>query len=218
MKRTFLVLLAAIGAALLIVVFKFGTIAPCGILRAQIRQEAVREGQFAQVLAAVVPDSLIDAMIANQYGELTPGRCIALMIAGPQQAAAPHAVPPDRLSPVPQRDGQGGTAIPQDAAAAVSKANNEAEAAIVECKRKRLSGELTTHVASAECSAPRIIEAFKKANYRYMDLVYLWTAKRRVWAEKIDIGTLTEAQAEAEFSQFLVQLHDEERQRDRGQR
>jgi hypothetical protein len=42
MKSTFLVLLAGLGAGMLIVVLKFGTLDPCGIVRAQIRQQAAR--------------------------------------------------------------------------------------------------------------------------------------------------------------------------------
>ena len=82
MPRLLLLLLGLAGLAGGIVYLKFGTLDPCGIVRAEIRQQAVREGQFAQVLAAVVPDNVIHAMIATQYGQLTPARCIALAFAG----------------------------------------------------------------------------------------------------------------------------------------
>jgi hypothetical protein len=51
-----------------------------------------------------------------------------------------------------------------------------------------------------------------------MDLIYLITAKRRALAEQIDNGLVTEAQAGLQFTQFMVRIDDEVRQRDRGQR
>lgn len=98
------------------------------------------------------------------------------------------------------------------------QAGVRANAAIMECKNKRLSGELKTYEASAECSNPRIIEAYQEAGYRYMDLVSLMTAKRLELAEEIDQGKITEAQAQLEFAQFMTGIADEERQRDSGQR
>jgi hypothetical protein len=62
------------------------------------------------------------------------------------------------------------------------------------------------------------VAAYKAAGYRYMDLIYLITAKRRALAEKIDNGLLVEAQADLQFTQFMVRIDDEARQRDRGQR
>jgi hypothetical protein len=73
-------------------------------------------------------------------------------------------------------------------------------------------------MASAECSNPEIVAAFQRAAYRYMDLIHLFTAKRRALAELVDKGTLTEAQAELEAAQFMVRIDDEERQRDRGEK
>jgi hypothetical protein len=220
MKNALLVSLAAVGTGLLIVVLKFGTIDPCGIVRAEVRQQAVREGQFAQVLAAVIPDSVIDAMIASQYGQLTPGRCISLAFAGvPPHAPAPPPVQPRVSAPMkPPASQPGGFTTPQSAAAALTQARDESKAAIVECKNNRRSGVLKTYMESVECSNPRIIDAYQKSGYRYMDLIYLLTAKRRALAEKIDRGTLTEAEAELEAAQFTVQLQDKERQRDGGQR
>jgi hypothetical protein len=86
------------------------------------------------------------------------------------------------------------------------------------CTTRRLSGELKTYMASAECSNLRIIEAYQKAGYRYMDLIFLIQAKRRELSEKIDKGNLTEAQAQLEFAQFMTGINDKERQRDREQR
>ena len=220
MKKIFIALLAVAGAVVLIVVLKFGTIDPCGIMRAQIRQEAARQGGFGAVVAAL-PDGVIDGIIAGEYGPLSPGRCIALALgAAPVQApTAPRSIPPQASQPAPpQATQRNGLVAAQNAATALRQAGEEAKAAAMDCKNKRLSGELKTHMASAECSNPRILAAYQRAGYRYMDLIYSFTAKRRALAEQEDKGSLTEAQADLEAAQFMVLLADEERQRDSGQR
>lgn len=212
MRKILPLLLAGIGMALLIVFVKFGTIDPCGILRAQIRQEAAREGRFGGFLGAAMPDVVLDGIIAGQYGALSPGRCITLAFAGAPRLAPPRPVPAPASTLTVQQD------QPLNAATALKQAGAEAKAAMVECKNKRLSGELLTYEASAECSNSQIIAAFQRARYRYMDLIYLLTTERRALAEQVDNGTLTEAQAELEAAQLMVRINDEERQRDRGQR
>jgi hypothetical protein len=219
MTKVFLTLLAAVGVALLIVALKFGTIDPCGILRAQIRQEAAHKGGFG-IVASALPDGVIDAMIATQYGPLSPGRCIAVAFAGasPQAPAAPPVQPQASATVLPQANQQSGFMAPQSTAQALKQAGEEAKTAMMQCKNERLSGELKTYMASAECSNPRIVAAFQRAGYRYMDLIHLLTVKRRALAKRVDNGTLTEAQAELETAQFMVRIDDEERHRDRGER
>jgi hypothetical protein len=107
---------------------------------------------------------------------------------------------------------------PKLTANALKVAGDEARTAMIECKNKRLSGELKTYVASAECSNPRIVAAYQRAGYRYMDLMYLFTANRRESLEQIDNGQLTEAQAQLELAQLMTRIVDEERRRDKGQR
>jgi hypothetical protein len=82
MTKIFLVLVVVAGAALLLMIvwLNFGTIDPCGVLRARLRQEAEREGGFGAVVAAL-PDGVVDSIIVAQYGPLSPGRCIALAFA-----------------------------------------------------------------------------------------------------------------------------------------
>jgi hypothetical protein len=214
-----LVLLITLGVALVVVLLKFGTIDPCGIVRAEARQEAEREGGFG-VVAAALPDGVIDSIIAARYGPLSPGRCIAIALAfrgTPSQA--PAARQQRTSAPIKPQNHQQSTFAPSQSAAEMFKqAGVRANAAIMECKNKRLSGELKTYEASAECSNPRIIEAYQEAGYRYMDLVSLMTAKRLELAEEIDQGKITEAQAQLEFAQFMTGIADEERQRDSGQR
>ena len=89
-----LIILAAVAV---VVLLKFGTIDPCGIVRAEVRQEAQREGGFG-VLASVLPDGVIDSIIAAQYGQLSPGRCIALAFQG-TPLRSPATPPPVSSAP-----------------------------------------------------------------------------------------------------------------------
>lgn len=79
------ILLIAFGAVL----YRFGTLSPCGIVREQVREEGVRQGDFAGALASLVPDSVLDAMITAAGGLPTPGRCLALLLNGSQTPPAP---------------------------------------------------------------------------------------------------------------------------------
>ena len=88
---------------------------------------------------------------------------------------------------------------------------DEALSAVKECKVKRLGGELKTYVQSAMCSNPGIVQAFNSANYKHMDLIQGFTAKRLELAEKLDRGQITEVQSENELSEFSNRIRNEER-------
>jgi hypothetical protein len=83
-----------------------------------------------------------------------------------------------------------------------------------ECKAKRLSGQLPSHAASAQCANPAMLQAFNAAHYRYMDLIEYFAAKRIEMATKIDRGEMTEQQAEIETQQIFASIQATERQRD----
>jgi hypothetical protein len=108
---------------------------------------------------------------------------------------------------------QQAVAARQQYADAIKQAGEETKAAMLECKNKRLSGELKTYVASAQCSNPMMIAAFQKAGYRYMDLVNRFAAKRVELSEKVDNHQLTEAKATLESAEYLSHVADEERHR-----
>jgi hypothetical protein len=160
LKTLGIVAVLAAGAVYMI----YSTLSPCGALRETVRKQ---DG-----LARILPDSVVDVVIESNGGPLSPGRCLALQIGG-QHAPAPTAAVslPVAVAPTPQPDRQAISA--QANSPAIQAAGNEAAAAINECKAKRLAGELKSFVQSAHCSNPRIIAAFNKANYRYMDLVTL---------------------------------------------
>lgn len=97
---------------------------------------------------------------------------------------------------------------------AMKLAHQEAGNAIQSCRKKRLSGELKTHVESVQCSNPLVIQAYAKALYPYMDLVQLRTIKRLDIAERTDKKEITETQGLLEIREYTVKLDDMARQRD----
>ena len=83
--------------------------------------------------------------------------------------------------------------------------------AVKECKAKRLSGELKNYVQSAMCSNPGVVQAFSAVNYKHMDLIQGFVAKRLELAEELDRGQITEAQGERELSDLSNRIRAEER-------
>jgi hypothetical protein len=94
--RAFVRFLAAILALAAIIVFlHFGSLSPCGVLR-----EAVRERGG---LAAILPDDIVDLGIARQYGPMSPGRCLAVLMDNLSAPIASSALSSQqRIAPMPQ--------------------------------------------------------------------------------------------------------------------
>src|SRR5258708_21007896 len=68
--------LAATGLML----FQYGTLSPCGMLRVEARQQTAHEGGGGALLATALSDSLLDTLLGARYGPLTPGRCLELVL------------------------------------------------------------------------------------------------------------------------------------------
>jgi len=186
------------GAA---VFFSYGTLSPCGVLRETVRQ---RDG-----LAAILPDSVVDLAIAGQYGALSPGRCLGILLeqqgaTKPAQASLQQA-PQTPRPPSPQ---------PSAADNPLVAAFKQTEVAADLCRAKRLSGELPSHAASAQCANPPMLQAFNAAHYRYMDLIQFFAAQRLEVADKIDRGEMTEQQGQVETQKLFASILATERQRD----
>lgn len=180
------------------VFYHYGTLSPCDALRETVRRQ--------DDLARVLPDAVLDLAMTAQYGQLSPGRCLAVLVGGKAMAAPIPAAPTasQALSPGSAR------AEPPT----FQTAGNESTAAMNECLARRLSGELKNFVASAQCSGPRIVDAFSKANYRYMDLVRLMVAKRLQISERLDRHELSEADANVAFQQAFSDVVTAEKMRD----
>jgi hypothetical protein len=138
----------------------------------------------------------------------------ALMLATGGALVASHVASAPVQQPVVQQQQQMPRA-PVSTADAVQAANKEAERAIIECRAKRLSGELKTFVASAQCAGPRIMQAYSAANYRYMDLIALFVAKRLRVAEKLDRDEMSEIQAQLENTKDFSQIVEAQQRRDK---
>jgi hypothetical protein len=79
-----LVVLAVVGAGVLYL--HYGTIEPCGILREKMRRQASHQGQeLGGLLASVMPDSFLNAIISAQHDDkpVTPALCIRILVAEP---------------------------------------------------------------------------------------------------------------------------------------
>lgn len=190
-----------IGAA---VFYTYGTLSPCGVLREQVRQ---RDG-----LAAVLPDSVVDLAIAGQYGAMSPGRCLGILLE--QQGAAKPAQTSLQQTPVTPRP----QPQPPTADNPLVAAFKQTEIAADLCRAKRLSGDLPSHAASVQCANPAMIQAFKAAHYKHMDLIEFFAMKRLELATKIDRGELTEDQAKLETQKVYASIQETERRRDSAAR
>ena len=86
-------------------------------------------------------------------------------------------------------------------------------AAIAECRQKRLEKEINGFKASAECSNPKIIAAWQEAQFPYMDLIFVFTAARVVGGENVDKGKITEAELNLELAELNSRIVAEEQRR-----
>jgi hypothetical protein len=194
-------LFALVAVAVVMLFAAFGTLSPCGMLREVERKQ---DG-----LTAILPDVVVDAALVAKYGSLTPGKCVGLLVNG---RAGPTSVP---VAATPQQQiqrlsVQPPTITPSDFVTGLQRAN----AAIGDCRERRIRGELKSHVESVQCSNPRVARIFNAAKYRYMDLVELLNAKRLEMARRLDQGQITEDQAAADSLKIITQTAEIERSRD----
>jgi hypothetical protein len=88
--------------------------------------------------------------------------------------------------------------------------------AIIECRDKRLRGEISTYAESARCSNPLIFEAWKAANYPHMDLITEWLNAREAASEKVDQKLITPEAFERQMVELTARLTVEEQRRRAG--
>jgi hypothetical protein len=74
------------------------------------------------------------------------------------------------------------------------------------------SGELTM-AQSVECSNPKVIAAFERVNYPYMDLMRLGMDARLAGAEKVDHGELTPEEYQRQLGELRKRIAAEMRRR-----
>jgi hypothetical protein len=98
----------------------------------------------------------------------------------------------------------------------IKEATEKSEAAINECKDKRLRKELKTYKESAECSNPRVYAAWQEAGDPYLDLTGLLLAAKLVCAENMDKGKATEAECRLQVAELNSRLVSERQRRDQA--
>lgn len=139
------------------------------------------------------------------------GLCLAAyspLRAEPQGTHSPQAdaalAPTAGAQPAPPLQSQ-----QQDFAAALKAASQAARTAALACAERRRSGELKTHRASVECSNPKIIAAYRHAHYPFMDLIEILAKARLAGAERLDEGTVTEAEFGREMGRLAARVSAE---------
>lgn len=93
--RLLALLVVVLGIGVGVLYLNYGTVRPCGILRERIRQQEMHDGgPVSRFLATEMPNKVLDGLIAAQYGPMTPGRCIDLLVNGlPSQPRGPASEP-----------------------------------------------------------------------------------------------------------------------------
>jgi hypothetical protein len=135
-------------------------------------------------------------------------------LAQPQATSSAHQLPVQQQAVPPIAPAPQASTAPTTSDQALTAAFKQAETAMNECKAKRIGGELKTHVASVNCSNPRLMQAYSAAHYKYMDLINLLAAKRLELAGKLDRNELSEDQAQREITKLFALLSDTARRRD----
>jgi hypothetical protein len=144
-------------------------------------------------------------------GRCTAAQIMAQRVEGTQQENAKEH---QRALDAQRELSEMGAPLPATVQDAVQRAGQITAQAFDECRNKRVSGALPSHVASVQCSNPVMVQAFNAAHYRYMDLIQFFAAKRLEMATKIDRGEMTEQQGEVETEKIYASIQTTERQRD----
>jgi len=94
------------------------------------------------------------------------------------------------------------------------EARTKADAAIEDCLSQLRSGKLHSYREAADCAGPQIITVYQASAYPFMDLVYLEVAARRVGAENIDRGAVSEEAVRRDMSELVRRLTTEASRRE----
>lgn len=72
---------------------------------------------------------------------------------------------------------------------ATADADAQAAAIVADCNAQLRSGKLSSYRQAVACARDKVIFAYSRAGYPYMDLVLFDLQEREVGAERIDYGT-----------------------------
>ena len=185
-----------------------GICAIVGLIRGIVGKSAAGIG--TSLLAGVL--SVVGYLLSPTLLLITAG----LITAGLSLNSLPQPVSPAIPYNVPSTNQRSGFTMVPGSAQALAHAEAEARAAIIECRNKRLAGELQNYLASAICSNSQIIRVYQQSGYRYMDLIYALTAKRSEVSMALDNQKITESQANEIITKYMNFLTGVAQQRDRN--
>jgi hypothetical protein len=95
----------------------------------------------------------------------------------------------------------------------INEARAKSNFIIVACRTKLDTGELKTFTDVAKCREIPVIQAYKDAQYPYMDLIRIVMAAGDAAAERIDRREVSEAEAKLQLSELMTRVAAEERRR-----
>jgi hypothetical protein len=163
----------------------------CDEYREKIVQIALSDSGLAGVIIPV-PEQQMDRAFLERFGKMTDEECVA---AAKPLSAALEALTHTGWAP------------------RMARAGEQAKSAMGECHLKRESGDFKTHAESAECSNPKITEAFQGAGYPYMDLVAMFEARRLEMAKEVDKSMLADTEDTMGFARVALEIAAQEAER-----
>jgi hypothetical protein len=122
--------LGAIAILIAAVVYlNYGTLSPCGMLRQSVRQR--------DNLAAALPDMLVDSALEAQFGPLSPGRCLGILLNGqrPPITAAQTTQQPIIQQPRIQQQASPAPMVGNEAIKAAGKDNGISQEFSIKCQK-----------------------------------------------------------------------------------
>jgi hypothetical protein len=93
------------------------------------------------------------------------------------------------------------------------EADRAAAAAYAQCEARRAAHQLPSHVAAVACAAPTVVDAYQEAGYPFDDLVDISIEARRIAAERLDDGQITQAQENRDLAVLATRITAEENRR-----
>jgi len=119
--------ISAVALLLATAYVRYGSLAPCDVLRSKLRQESASDKGLAGLVSKHAPDSVIDFFLRPYVGgDLTPYNCARAILSGPQKRSAKVDAPASKPAPVE---------TPPDKALSQVNVNQYGECTSVACGR-----------------------------------------------------------------------------------
>lgn len=176
--RSIVVAIVVLGFIAVGLWWRFGTVEPCGVLRERIRETAAANGGgFGGFVASAMPDSVLNAAIAANYGSATPGACLsALLGIGRGQGA----------SPTQQASHQPGLASQQDRSAFIESAERSCLKSEMDDPATQQAGYTEAQIGRyCECAAEKAANVITPDEVKYINANHAISATFRIKTQGI---------------------------------